>query len=156
MSARVEIVPATLRDVSYIVANLCDADRAEIECQYTEGVSAAQIASFHTTGQASCALLDSQPVQAFGLYPATPAGNVLIAWAFGTRFRRRSIPAVTHWMRGRVLDSFARGVTRVEARVISSHVAAAGWLRGLGATEVPLRGFGRNGEDFILFSWVAE
>ncbi len=153
---RVEIIPATLRDVSYIVVNLCEADRAEIGCQYPAGVKSETISLAHVRGMAMCALLDSQPVQAFGLYPATPAGNVLIAWAFGTRFRRRSIPAVTRWMRERILVAFAGGATRVESRASASHVGASRWLRGLGASEVPLRGFGRGGEDFILFSWVAE
>ncbi len=153
---RVEIIPANVRDVSYILANLCEADRAEIACQYPEHTDTLTIGRSHLGLGAWCALLDSQPVQAFGLYPATPAGNVLIAWAFGTRFRRRSIPAVTRWMRERLLAAFAGGVTRVEARAIATHVGAGRWLRGLGAAEVPLRGFGRNGEDFILFSWVAE
>ena len=46
---------------------------------------------------------------------------------------------------------------RAEARSAASHIEAHNWLERLGATrEAPLRGYGRNGEDFILFAWHLE
>lgn len=155
MRERVEIVTATIRDLSYICANLCDEDRIELECQWPADIDPAAFSGLHMAGSQWCATLDGQPVQAFGVIPSTPAGNVLIAWAFGTRSRRRAIPAVTRFMLGLVPGWIECGVTRVEARAIVGHLTAGRWLRVLGASEVPLPCWGRNGEDFTLLSWTA-
>lgn len=139
-----------MRDVSYIVANLCPEDRRELECQYPlDGLAVTLM-----MGEAWVATLDGQPAQAFGAISATC--SVLTAWAFGTPRRARAIPSVSRMIRRRRLDCFARGITRVEARAISDHPTALRWLRGLGGTETPLPCWGKDGQDFTLFSWTRD
>lgn len=160
--SRVAIVPATLRDVSFVCANLCDEDRTELECQFPLKTYPWHIALLHwpevnrSQGEAWCATLDGQPVQAFGVLPSTPAGNVLIVWAFGTASRRRAIPAVTRFILAQVPRWLAAGVTRVEARAMVGHPTAFRWLRGLGASETLLPCWGRDGQDFVLLSWTKD
>lgn len=147
---RVTIVPATLRDVSYILANLCDADRIELECQVPlQHLSAVCMAS-----EGWVALLDGQPVQAFGSLPATLSVRTL--WAFGTARRRRAIPAITRFLREQSSRWVRDGVTRCEARAIVGHPTAHRWLLSLGGEAQPCKAWGRNGEDFVLYSWTRE
>ena len=151
-ASRIEIVPATLRDVSYIVASMCPEDWAEIAAQMPAGASTEQVAALHLHGEAWAAMLDGQPVQAFGAVPAT--ASVLNLWAFGTRARRRAIPAVTRFLRRQAGEWVARGVTRVEARAMAGHPTAHRWLRGLGGQSYRLPCWGSGGEEFTLYWWT--
>ena len=68
---------------------------------------------------------------------------------------RVALPA-TRWIKRELMPTCRRmGLTRVECRVFERHVAARRWLRALGATEeTELHGWGRNGESFVLCSWL--
>jgi len=51
----------------------------------------------------------------------------------------------------------AAGAWRVEARPLAGNELAIRWLERLGATQrCDLRGYGKNGEDFLLFDWTRE
>ncbi len=152
--ARVEIVPATLRDVSFIAANMCPEDRREIYCQLPAGIDAPAVAQLHMLGDAWCAMVGGQPAEAFGATAATV--SVLNLWAFGTHSRRRAIPEVTRFLRALVPQWIERGITRCEARAICGHDLAHRWLRGLGGQEIALPAWGKGGEDFTLFWWTRE
>lgn len=152
--SRVEILPATLRDVSYIVANMCPEDWAEIECQWPVNVDRIDLARLHLGGEAWVTTLDRTPVQCFGVLLSTV--SVRVVWAFGTAKRKRVIPAVTRFARSQVPRLLVEGVTRIEARAMTSHPTAGRWLRGLGASETPLPCWGRDGQDFTLFWWTRE
>lgn len=60
-----------------------------------------------------------------------------------------------------VQNLFARyrgaGVHRIEAVSMEGHTAAHRWIRALGLhREAVLPGYGRGGETFLQFAWVAE
>lgn len=150
----VEIIPATLRDLTYIAANMRPEDWREIECQFPEGITSFEIAALAGQfGEAWVATSSSQPVAAFGAAPLTY--NVLSVWAWGTKGMRRAIPAIGRFLRDeRAPDWIASGVTRLEARSIAGHHSAHRWMTSLGATSQPCPEWGRRGEDFILFSWT--
>lgn len=154
--SRVEIISATLRDVSYILANLCEDDERELRVQHFPGFDLQALSPLALAGEAWVATVDGQPVEAFGLVRGDLAPHLGTAWAFGTGHRRRAMPAVTRFIRRRVVDWLLAGVTRVEARSISDHIDAHRWLIGLGAQALPLPMWGRNGEDFALFWWTRE
>lgn len=138
---------------------MCEDDWAEISCQFSPVIQAQDVAELCFLGEAWVARVvdrygDAQPVEAFGLTMATY--NVGNAWAFGTARRVKAIPAVTRFIRQRVKAWINRGVTRVEARSAATHQMAHRWLIGLGGETHRLPQWGRNGEEFVLFSWTAE
>ncbi|MBW8640488.1 hypothetical protein K1W69_25070 [Hoeflea sp. WL0058] len=151
----VAIVPATLRDVSYIVANLRPDDRSEIRCQVPPDAKPAAIAaSGLAAGEAFVVLRGGQPSGAFGFAPISE--GVLSAWAYGACGFERCIPAVTRFVFRELVDAWnAGGIRRIEARSIDSHTAAHRWLEATGARRrCALEQWGRNGERFLLYEWV--
>ena len=153
---QVEIVPATLRDLTFIAANMRAEDWREIACQFPEGITRTEIAALAGQfGESWVAVSSAQPVAAFGAAPLTC--NVLTGWAWGTRRMRRAVPAITRFMREDCAPRWVdAGITRLEARSIAGHDEAHKWMRALGADEQPCPEWGRDGEDFILFSWTKE
>ncbi|MER8835250.1 hypothetical protein [Mesorhizobium sp. M0909] len=147
------IIPATLRDLSYIAANLRPEDRAEIDCQL-DNWSPALLALTSLQGFAYVAELDGNPEAGFGA--AEQRSGLWIAWSWGTRRMRRCVPAITEFFHA-VLgpEVAARGAWRVEARALAANGLALRWLARLGATQrCRLPGYGRNGEDFLLYDWT--
>jgi hypothetical protein len=154
----VSIVPPTLRDISFIAANVRPDDWREIACQIPDGTTPLDVALWSVSaGQAWVAKLDDQPVALFGASPQTAAGNVLALWAWGTKRMRRVAPAITRFVRdGRAAEWVEAGKTRVEARSIAGHVEAHRWLVSIGFLAEPLPQWGKDGEDFILFSMTLD
>ncbi len=151
----VAIVPATLRDVSYVVANLRPDDKREIDCQVPPGVKPAAIAeSSLAAGDAFVVLRHRQPCGAFGFAPISE--GVLSAWAYGASGFERCIPALTRFVFGELVSVWTSlNIRRIEARSIESHTSAHRWLEATGAVRLcALDQWGRNGERFLLYEWV--
>lgn len=149
----VTIAPATIRDVSFIASNLRPADRRELLCQMPPGIDAATIAALCVhPGSSFVAYDDGHPAMAFGLAPLTLAGNVLSAWAFGTRRAARTIAEIGRFLADWDWD----GVTLVTAWSLASHTVAHRWMQALGARLECSAPWGRDGEMFHLFAWRAD
>lgn len=153
MTAR--IVGGTLRDLSYIASNLRPEDHAEIDCQLDHWTPAI-LALSALQGFAYVVELDGNPEAAFGA--AEQRSGLWIAWSWGTRRMWRCVPRITKFFYDTLgPDVAAAGAWRVEARALAGNDLAVRWLNRLGATErCPLPGYGRNGEDFVLFDWTRE
>lgn len=152
----VTIGAATLRDVSYILGNLNKADHAEIWCQAPDGATPAEMAAgIVVFGSAFVAYVDGAPAAAFGFSPMTPAGNVLSAWAFGTKRSARAMKAIVEFAASELMPAWLdAGVTRLEARSLASHRKAHRWMEETGAVrEADIPEFGRSGEAFVLYVW---
>ncbi|MER8610731.1 hypothetical protein [Mesorhizobium sp. M0435] len=149
----IRIIPATLRDLSYIAANLRPEDRAEIDCQFDEW-SPALLALTALQGFAYVAELDGNPEAGFGA--AEQRSGLWIAWSWGTRRMRRCVPGITEFFHAVLGPQVAaHGAWRVEARALAANELALRWLARLGATQrCRLPGYGRNGEDFLLYDWT--
>ncbi|TIL64800.1 hypothetical protein [Mesorhizobium sp.] len=149
----VRIVSATLRDLSYIAANLRLEDRTEIDCQFDEW-SPALLALTALQGFAYVAELNGNPEAGFGA--AEQRGGLWIAWSWGTRRMKRCVPGMTEFFRAVLGPQVAaHGAWRVEARALASNELALRWLGRLGATQrCRLPGYGKNGEDFLLYDWT--
>lgn len=153
MTAR--IIGGNLRDLSYIAANLRPEDFAEVDCQFNEWAPA-QVALAAMQGFAYVVELDGNPEAAFGA--GEVRSGLWIAWSWGTRRMRRCVPLITKFFYEVLGPAVAeRGAWRVEARAMAGNDMAVRWLKRLGATErCPLPGYGKHGEDFILFDWTRE
>lgn len=156
---KVSIQLATVRDASFIVANMREPDRRELLPLMPPDITATEMvdAGFGTGGgEAFVALYGDEPAAVFGFTPATPAGNVLSAWAFGTRRMWRVIPAITRFVAVDLLPHWERdGVTRMECRALASNLLAMRWFEATGAHEECLvPGYGRANETYVQFAWT--
>ena len=151
----VDIVPATLRDVSYIAANMRPCDREEIYGQVPLGTKPAEIAAFCIGGGQSWTAFDrGQPSGAFGF--SEISDGVLNGWAFGRPGFERCIPAVTRFVFSEIVPGWLKqGIRRIEVRTIETHTSAHRWLEAAGAERCcALEDWGRNGECFQLYAWI--
>lgn len=153
---KITIDPLTLRVATWVAANMCAKDEAEIMCQMPPGStkSDAGIACFFST-QAEWmwdAAIDASPVACFGLSPMTV--TTWLGWAYGTDRMRRALPAISrHFLsqERRLLDA---GCRRIEVRTMKGHDEAHLWIARLGGKHrLDLPDAGRNGETFELWSW---
>lgn len=151
----IEIREATLRDVSFIAANLRACDREEIGCQVAPATRPSEIATFCLQGAQSWTVFrHGLPIGAFGFAPISD--GVLNGWAFGRPGFGRCTPAVTRFVfRHVVPDWLNKGVRRIEVRTIESHESAHRWLEAAGAVRCcNLDDWGSGGERFFLYAWV--
>lgn len=156
MVARPVVQPATLRDASYVMANLRPADVEEVMCQVPEGVKRHEIAySLLMSGDAFAALLDDQPVAIFGTAPINAA--CVSVWALGTPKVWRAVTEINRFLLNVHLpDRIAQGFHTMEARSHSAHHEAHNWIEALGGVQHggPFE-FGRDRETFLLFRWTS-
>ncbi|MDJ0513024.1 MAG: hypothetical protein QNJ62_06240 [Methyloceanibacter sp.] len=153
---KVDIRPATLRDLCFIAAHMRPEDKEEIYCQFEDGTPSTHIAVFcqQMSGEYQwCAWLDGSPVGAFGMSHFTASS--MMAWAFGTKKFKRVVPAISRFVITDVTPKVIRSsLTRIEIRALATHDIAHKWLSALGARkDCDLHSFGKNGEDFVLYSW---
>ena len=152
----VDIRPATLRDVTYIAANMREQDWREISCLTNETRLGIGALSYLAAPEFTyVAWYRGDPVTAFGISPSAIA-TCWIGWAYGRSLLPRTIPAITRFFRStlrqRALDV---GIRRVEVRSIIDHDVSHRWLTGMGATrEAELPDYGMTGETFVLYSWT--
>lgn len=155
----IELIPSTPRDITIVAANMREWDRREFEASAVyPSLTHAALLCHHGSGRwAGIALLDGQPVAAFGAFGSPLHPHLRTAWAFGTDRFRRVVPAISGEVQRWKPLLVAEGVHRIEARALKGHDLAGRWMSSLGASrEAVLRHAGVNGEDFELWAWVAE
>lgn len=151
----IEIMPATIRDATFVLYNLRAADQIEVMCQLPQGVSLGGVA--HTmlmSGDNYAARVDDQPVAFFGWHALNAACSAI--WAIGTDNMWRAVPAITDYvLEAMVPDMLLDGFVSMEARSHVDHVVAHKWMVYLGAKQ---HGgpyvFGRDREMFLTFRWT--
>lgn len=151
----ITIRQATLRDASYVTANLRELDRAEVFCQLAEGTRTHELAYALTMADDTyCAYYRGTPAAVFGVGPINIC--TLSFWAIGTRHMWCTVPAITRYFLDVILPGkIEQGFTSAEARSLAGHLSAHRWMISMGAEMVgePFL-FGRNGEHFQLFRWT--
>lgn len=151
----IEVHAATLRDASWITANLRQLDREEIFCQIDDRVTTAQLAEFLILGgQGFIAYDRGEPVLLFGTTLVTVCS--MSAWAMGTDAMRRAVPTVNDFLLSTHIPArLAAGVNNMEARSLVTHYEAHRWMEGLGGERhgEPYL-FGKNGEMFVTYRWT--
>lgn len=152
-----EVVPACLRDMSYVLYNLNPADEAETACQIDPDVRRDHLAyGLLMSGDNFAVRIDDQPVAVFGTSPLNR--YALSVWALGTKRMRKASPAIWRYLAEVHLpEKAAEGYRYMEARSIETHTEAHRWMRWLGATVLgEPHPFGRDGERFLLFRWTVD
>lgn len=155
----ISIIPATLRDISYVAANMTDADWAECAAQLPEGstpIEVAYLSHAADSGHNYIVTRRGQPIAAFGVCQDTFRPWAWKAWMYGTADAPRAVPEISRFGLDVIKPSLLRqGATRLEAISHADHLIAHGWLERLGAVRrCALKGYGRGGADFILYEWT--
>lgn len=98
---------------------------------------------------------DGAPVAVGAVVIARP--NVATLMFFATPRLAEIGQQLTRFIRRRLLPAYvARGVHRVECVSMAGHDDAHRWIRTLGLSrEAECRGYGKAGETFYQFAWVA-
>lgn len=96
---------------------------------------------------------DGRPVAAVGAAPRWP--GVWSVWGFGTdEFNKAGLTLAKHIKRVIIPTLYQRGAHRADAYSLATHDEAHKWMISLGAyAETRIAGYGKGGEDFILFAW---
>lgn len=94
-----------------------------------------------------------RPIAAFGCYMMWP--GVWSLWLIATdEFRHIGISMTKLITRSILPMLWDAGAHRLEARSMEGHTDAQRWLEVIGAKkEATLKGYGRGGEDYHVFTW---
>lgn len=157
MHEGVNIIPACLRDASYVVGNMRQFDEEEILCQVPENTKRHEIAyNLLMAGQNYVATYEDAPAMFFGTQAVNAA--VVSIWAIGTRSTPRVLSDVTRYLLTEHVPALLRaGFLAMEANSLVSHIESHSWMKSTGAR---VNGdpfiYGRNGELFLSFRWDSE
>lgn len=158
---KAEIHPGTLRDITYVAANLREWDRREIfaTAALSSATEAGAYSYYGSEGFCWTAWLDGQPHAAFGVgYGNVLQPHIRSAWAWGSERFKRCAPAITRFcVKEWPARLIGEGVTRVEIRSLKGHDIAHRWLTALRARkEAEMTNYGVHGETFELWAWLKE
>lgn len=149
------LVKLGLLDALYICRNLRAADAREAwatrDDEDTDRL-AMEIAQHWGPGSYCARATDGTPVALIGYTERWP--GVWCCWMLATDRFPEVGKGLTRWVKRSMLPSLIeRGAHRIEAYSIDGHDTAHRWLRFCGAVEeARLRRYGRNGEDYLVFS----
>lgn len=93
------------------------------------------------------------PAAVYGAAPMWP--GVWCLWLYGTpHFQQIGVRLSRHIQRVMLPALAIAGAHRAEARSLATHTEAHAWLERLGGKpEATLKGYGKRGEDFIVYAW---
>lgn len=147
-------------DVRFVAANLRDADAAEFlaltHAADRRALTDNLLDRWGGHPQAIVARSAGVPVAIGAGIEARP--NVITLLMFATdRFPAVAL-GLTRFITRNLFERYrAAGVHRIEAVSMVGHEAAHRWIGALGLRrEAELRGYGRDGQDFIQFAWVRD
>lgn len=131
-----------------------EADRQEIFATRLGDDPEALAAEMLATGPVAwVAGLDEEPIAAFGCAPMWE--GVWSMWLMATDdFHHIGLSVTKLVTRYIVPMLFDAGAHRLEARSMEGHDDAQRWLEVIGAQrEATLKGYGREGQDFHVYTW---
>lgn len=152
------IEPISYSSVLYLAHNMREADRLEIFNTLDHDSPdklAREICLATAFGKAGIAFR-GRPTGIVGVSPIRH--GVWSIWAFGTNEWRRGVTDLMRFANRDLREFLMRkGAHRMQCESRIDHVDAHKWLELCGAKrEGILRGFGRDGSDYIQFSWTRD
>lgn len=148
--------PVSLSAVEYLTLNMRAIDQVEIyglRAHDSPLLLAREVVLAASYGKAGVAMHNGRPCGIVGVTPLWP--GVWTIWSFGTVDWARGVIAMSRFGK-RVLQPFilARGAHRLQCESRFDHFEAHRWLGAMGAkADGLLQGYGRDGSDYIMFSW---
>jgi hypothetical protein len=146
-------------DLLYIARNMRDADKEEIYAtRWSDSPNqlvddCMTVAALPTSFTVICGL--DKPIAVLGAIEPWP--GVWEVWLFATDDFRKIAFSMTKYVRKVFIPVLLeRGMHRAQCRSIASHTGNHEWLYNMGARQDatrPYRGWGKNGEDFLMFEW---
>lgn len=149
----IRVRPMNLHDLSYITAWLREPDHNEVFSQRHD-VNELHLAyelMQYATKYGHVVMDGYYPIAAFGAVEWS--ANVYTGWSFGTNKYLYAVPTITRFIVRSIPLFLRRGLQRFEVRALNSHPDAHRFLQRLGGTPYVLDSYGKNGEDFVLYSW---
>lgn len=150
------MIPLSLAAVEYLAINMRAIDAAEVygmRGHDNPHILAHEVILAASYGKAGIVEHNGRPCGIVGVSPMWP--GVWSAWAFGTDDWPKAIVRLTRFSR-QVLRPFIieRGAHRLQCESRVDHHDAHRWLMAMGAKpDGLLQGYGRDGSDYIIFSW---
>jgi RimJ/RimL family protein N-acetyltransferase len=147
--------PVTRLAIEHIVANLRARDRAEIFALRWDDDDTRLVDTIMVSAGALWTVWTyrDEPIAVTGATPLRP--GVAAAVAFGTDQWHRALLSMTRHAWKFILPALISIEThRAEAFVLADNTDARRWIESVGGEqEAVLHGYGRAGEDFILYAW---
>lgn len=151
------IRPITWEEAIYVCINMKEADRHEVMATRFDDDDIAFAADcMRTTGKKMVGIADGKPVAIGGLAVWQP--GVGQAWLVGTPDIGKIGKQIAKYCKQEIKRLFESGcIHRIQAFSEANHTQAHQWLNSIGLKQEALMPkYGKNGEDFILFSIVKE
>lgn len=103
-----------------------------------------------------CVYDGDEPVGIGAMVEGRP--NVITLMFFATDMFPKIVLGLTKFIKRELFPSYRKsGAHRIECVSIDGHVETHRWIETLGLKhEAALRGYGKNGETFHQFAWVAD
>lgn len=155
-----KIEPARTSEIRYVAERMRDRDVAEFSAlnraDTREELAAAMVAQYGGSGDVLCATHDDEPVCIGGFFEFWP--SVVTLMLFATDDFPQIVVPLTRFMLRVALPSYeGAGIHRVQAIALARNAETCRWLELLGLKrEAVMRGYGKQGEDFIQFAKVSD
>lgn len=147
--------PITAGAVEYLCRNMRELDAREIynlQDHDNPFRLARDVVLAATYGKAAIAEHGGKPAAIIGVSPLR--AGIWSAWAFGTRDWSRCAIELTRYAANELRPFVIARAHRLQCESRVDHHDAHRWLQRLGARPDGLmRGYGRDGSDYIMFSW---
>lgn len=147
--------PISLAAVEYICLNMREIDRAEVFGMRGHDNPlwlAREVVQAACHGKAAISEFRGRPSALIGVSPMWP--GVWAAWCFGTDDWRKSAVDLTRYTLRELRPFVLQRAHRLQCESRIDHSEAHRWLMSLGAKpDGILQGYGRDGSDYIMFSW---
>jgi hypothetical protein len=144
----------TIENVAHVARNMREWDRREIYATRWDDNSESLAYEVMQTGEVRWVAGLEEPIAAFGCAPMWP--GCWSMWLFAADdFHRIGLSVTRLVTRSIVPMLWDGGAHRLECRSMEGHVDAQRWLSTIGAErEATLKGFGRDGQDFHIYTWA--
>ena len=157
----ISISPLTLRDLTYVLANLREVDWRELKAMLPVGTKRADLPEFiypTINGPAFCVYNNDQPIAVFGA-TQTQIPTLYTGYAYGTNKFRRAAHAIGHFTFNILSHMLVNDchALRLEIRALADHKESNEWLVRAGFNkDCECECFGTSGETFIQYSVTAK
>lgn len=156
-----KIEEATTEDIMFVARHMRESDFQEFSALYdaNDREMLASILDYRYRGRPDIIVAKNGPKPVAIGAPLQCRPNVITLMFFATDELPEIGSALTRFIVQRLFPPMKKaGVHRIECASIEGHTVAHNWIRALGLQPEGglMRGYGKNGEAFQQFAWVAD